>query len=257
MSELAALLLAAGRGRRLRPLTDLRPKPLCPVGNVALLDRALDRAAEVVPATRSTMAVNAHHLADQVVGWAADRMHVSVEALAALGTAGAVGGIQGWLEHRDLFILNGHAFYASAVDVAGFVAGWDRVRPRLLVVQDPGQADFPGGWLFAGMSLLPGTVAAALPAEPAGLYEQVWSKVDVDLVPTSATYLDCGTPADYLHANLLTSGGASVVAPTAVVDGDIERCVVWPDAVVHRDEHLVDCIRARDAAGQDITVSAT
>ena len=40
---LCAVILAAGEGRRLRPLTDSTPKALCPVGNVPLLDRALAR----------------------------------------------------------------------------------------------------------------------------------------------------------------------------------------------------------------------
>ena len=41
-TPLCAVILAAGVGARLRPLTDIRPKALCPVGNVPLLDRALD-----------------------------------------------------------------------------------------------------------------------------------------------------------------------------------------------------------------------
>ena len=79
MTELAALLLAAGEGTRLRPLTLLRPKPLCPVGNVPLLDLALERVAAVVPVAPSTVAVNAHHLGEQIVEWAGLRTHVSVE----------------------------------------------------------------------------------------------------------------------------------------------------------------------------------
>ena len=64
-SGLAALVLAAGAGTRLRPLTLLRPKPLCPVVDTTLLDLALDRVAPHVPP--GAVAVNAHHLADQIV----------------------------------------------------------------------------------------------------------------------------------------------------------------------------------------------
>lgn len=58
-----AMLLAAGLGTRLRPLTDTRPKPLIDVGGRTLLDRAIDRLVE---AGVRRFVVNVHHLADQV-----------------------------------------------------------------------------------------------------------------------------------------------------------------------------------------------
>jgi molybdopterin-guanine dinucleotide biosynthesis protein A len=253
-TNLAALVLAAGEGKRLRPLSLLRPKPLCPVAGTTLLDLALDRVREVVPPAAT--AVNAHHLADQVVDHVGDRVQVSVEQPEALGTAGAVGKLRGWLAGRDVLVANGDVCLDPPVDVERFVAEWDRGRPRLLVVADPERADFEGRWRFAGLSLLPGGIAASLPAEPAGLYELVWRDAPVDLVPTAAAYVDCADPPSYLRANLLLSGGASVVGDGAVVDGEIERCVIWPGAVVRRGERLVEVIRARDAAGADVTVPA-
>ena len=53
-------------------------------------------------------------------------------------------------------------------------------------------------------------------------------------------------PEDYLAANLLASGGESVVEEGAIVEGTLDRCVVWSDARVHRNEALSRCIRARD-----------
>jgi len=256
VSSLAAFLLAAGEGTRLRPLTQLRPKPLCPVGNVPLLDLALRRVMSVVAPSPDTVAVNAHHLAPQVVAWAGDRLHVSVEQPEALGTAGAVAAIAGWLDGRDVLVANGDAFFRGDVDMRGLVDGWDHERPRLVVVADADKADFDGGWRFAGISLLPARYVPTLRAEPSGLYEEVWSRTDVDLFPVLAPYVDCGTPHDYLRANLMTSGGASVVDPSARIDGAVTRCVVWPDAVVHDGEELVDCIRARGPDGDDITVDA-
>ena len=50
----------------------------------------------------------------------------------------------------------------------------------------------------------------------------------IDLVPSSAAFEDCGTPADYLCANLAASGGESVVGDGATVDGELVRSVVWP-----------------------------
>ena len=61
---------------------------------------------------------------------------------------------------------------------------------------------------------------------------------------SAATFIDCGTPRDYLEANLDWSGGDSVVGTGAIVRGTIERCVVWPGAVVEKGERLANAIRA-------------
>ena len=72
------IVLAAGAGTRLRPLTLERPKALCPVGDVPLVDLAVDRVAPFVGA----VAVNVHHGRDQLEPhlFARGDVHVSVEA---------------------------------------------------------------------------------------------------------------------------------------------------------------------------------
>ena len=98
--------------------------------------------------------------------------------------------------------------------------------------------------------------AAALPAEPAGLYEVVWRNREVDLVPTEVGYVDAADPSSYLLANLMLSGGESVIGAGARVEGDVERCVVWPGATVLPGEHLVEVVRARGLDGGPLTVAA-
>jgi len=59
-----AMVLAAGLGKRMRPLTDTMPKPLLPIHGRALLDHAIDR---LVDAGVGTIVVNAHYRAEQII----------------------------------------------------------------------------------------------------------------------------------------------------------------------------------------------
>jgi hypothetical protein len=67
----------------------------------------------------------------------------------------------------------------------------------------------------------------------------------VEVVRHDGPFIDCGTPREYLEANLLAGGGESVVEPGAVVEGKLDRCVVWSDARVYPGEVLSCSIRAR------------
>jgi bifunctional N-acetylglucosamine-1-phosphate-uridyltransferase/glucosamine-1-phosphate-acetyltransferase GlmU-like protein len=202
----AAVVLAAGRGERLRPLTDTVPKPLLRVGDTSLLDLALRRVATVVAVTPDTVAVNAHWLADEIAAHVGTRVHLSREEPEALGTAGAIGRLRPWIAGRDVLVTNGDVWFDRDVDVTGLVAGYDGVRPRLLVVADADRPDFGGRWRFAGVSVLPWSWAQRLDPVPSGLYEQVWSRTEVDLVPIDAVFIDCGTPEDLALARRLAGG---------------------------------------------------
>lgn len=239
------LALAAGAGTRLRPLTLERPKPLCPVGDAPLLDWCL-RA--LTPVTAS-IAVNVHHGREQVEAYLSARggppIHVSVEEGVALGTAGAVGQLRDWLDGAGLVVANADTWHR--IDLAPFVEGWDGERVRILT-----STPLPFGPRNGVVaSLLPWEVSRTLDAEPSGLWELVWrdalAQGRVDAVAAvgelSGQVIDCGTPADYLRANLAWSGGRSVVGEGAVVEGSLERCVVWPEAYVASGEVLVDAIR--------------
>jgi N-acetyl-alpha-D-muramate 1-phosphate uridylyltransferase len=244
MNEPAGVVLAAGKGTRLRPLTYVRPKPLCPVGNVPLIDRAL---AQVGGATTS-VAVNVHYGRALLESHLADRgVHLSVEEPEALGTAGALGQLRAWIDGRDVLLANGDAFRDG--DLRTLVDGWDGVRTRLLVVEDPARGDF-GPWRYAGAALMPWSDVRALTPEPTGLYEVLWARLEaegrLDLVTHDGTFIDCGTPTDYLAANMTASAGASVIGDGATVDGEVVRSVVWPGGVIAAGERLVDAVRVWD-----------
>lgn len=239
MEGIAGVVLAAGRGTRLRPLTRLRPKALCPVGNVPLVDLALERVRPAV----QRVAVNLHHGRKALDAHLAPDVHRSLEDDRLLGTAGALGHLRPWLEGSPALVVNADAWCPGSL--AGFAEGWDRERIRLLLHDDD---ELHPTSQVAG-ALMPWADLAVLPAEPAGLYEVSWRAAAdagrVEVVRHEGAFVDCGTPQQYLEANLAASGGESVVEDGAIVEGTIERCVIWSGAKVHRNEHLVGAIRAR------------
>ncbi len=242
--HLAGVVLAAGLGTRLQPLTSLRPKALCPLGSSTLLEHALERLASVGLSGPAQVAVNAHHHAAQIEASVGSRATVSVES-ELLGSAGALGALDGWLGSRPVLVTNVDAYLAE--NIRPLLAGWDGEALRLLVVPSSGAGDF-GPWRFAGCSLLPARLRVQLAARPSGLYEALWraevASGRAELVPYEGIFIDCGTPADYLAANLDRSGGRTVVGAGAVVAGTATKCVVWPGSVVGPEEHLVEVIRA-------------
>ncbi|MEV6970707.1 NTP transferase domain-containing protein [Hamadaea sp. NPDC051192] len=242
MAELAAIVLAAGEGSRLRPLTTLRPKALCPVGNIPMLDRALALLDEIGLAGPDRVAVNACWLGDQVAEHVGDRAHVSVEK-DLLGSAGSVGHLRDWVDGRPVLVMNADAYFSADVTIAALVEDWDGERLRMLGQRHVGGEGEFGAYDFAGMSLLPAATAASLPADHGDLVRLAWRPAEaagtLDVIRLHGLYLDCGTPRSYLHANLLEVE-ESLIAPDAVVTGEVRRSVVGAGAIVHGDVH--DCV---------------
>jgi NDP-sugar pyrophosphorylase family protein len=272
---IAAVVLAAGEGQRLRPLTERLPKALCPVGNVALLDRALSRIDGLGLSGPSQVAVNAAYLAEQVVTHVGDRAHLSVEPDGPLGTSGGLGRLRDWIDGRGALIGNADAYLADpqrepGKDIAALLEGWTGETVRMLTRPlPPGATGGFSGHRFAGFSLVPWRYLRDLTDEPSDLVRTVWRPAEaageLELVTYDGVYIDTGTPADYLKANLHAAAGLtdptatltgraaeSVIGAGAEVHGSVTRCVIWPGATVHEGESLRDAVRA----GQDLTVPA-
>lgn len=246
---LTGVVLAAGLGTRLRPLTELRPKALCPVADKPLLDHALDRIRPYVGA----LAVNAHHHADQVrAHLEGSGVHISYEEK-PLGSGGAISTLASWIGSRDVLIHNADSWMVD--DLSLLVDGWTGERPRLLVVPSGGDGDF-GEWNFVGVSLLPNRAVRGLPRGFSGLYEQVWGPGhrtgEIEFVEARGPVVDTGTPVDYLRANLIANGGLSVIGRGAVVEGTVDESVVWDGCRVEPGETLHRAIRGDGG----VTVSA-
>ncbi len=99
-----AMVLAAGLGTRMRPLTEHRPKPLIEVAGKPLIDHGLDRLAE---AGVETAVVNVHYLGDLIVRHLSTRkkprIEISDERGVLLGTGGGV--------MKALPLLGGESFF--------------------------------------------------------------------------------------------------------------------------------------------------
>lgn len=127
-----AMVLAAGLGQRMRPITDTCPKPLVRIGGRAMLDHALDRLRE---AGIGRAVVNVHHLADRIerhlAPVKAPAVAISDERDALLETGGGV--------KRALPLL-GETFLAMNSDSLWTERGESNIR-RMLAAWRPGEMD--------------------------------------------------------------------------------------------------------------------
>lgn len=133
-----AMVLAAGLGTRMRPVTDRLPKPLVEVGGRALIDHALDRLAA---AGVGRAVVNVHHLADLVEGHVRRRARpaivVSDERDARLETGGGVKRALPLLGAGPFYVLNSDSLWIEGPRPAldRLAAAWDpRAMDVLLLV---------------------------------------------------------------------------------------------------------------------------
>lgn len=107
------MLLAAGLGTRMRPLTETLPKPLIPVAGVPLIERVM-ATAQAEGAKR--FAANAHYRADQVLAHFGGLLKVNREE-ALLGTGGGVKAALPMLATDPFFVMNTDAFWLAGSDM--------------------------------------------------------------------------------------------------------------------------------------------
>jgi N-acetyl-alpha-D-muramate 1-phosphate uridylyltransferase len=119
-----AMVLAAGFGTRMRPLTLTTPKPLIKVAGKSLLDYGFDRLRE---ARVETAVVNGHYLADQIEAWASHvtspRTVFSNERDAILDTGGGILRALPLLGRDPFFVLNADCFWLD-----GAIPALERLR---------------------------------------------------------------------------------------------------------------------------------
>ncbi len=135
-----AMVLAAGLGLRMRPLTEYRPKPLVEVAGKPLLDHVLDRLKE---AGVGTAVVNVHYLPDQIIQHVASReaprVIISDERDVVLGTGGGVVRALPLLGSEPFYHLNADTMWIDGVqpNLARLADAFDPAKMDILLLMAP------------------------------------------------------------------------------------------------------------------------
>ncbi len=239
MSPPKAMVLCAGFGTRLRPLTHVLPKPLVPVANRPLIAYAL---ALIERAGVRRAAVNLHHLGEKIQNAVGDGSEYHLEITYSpedpiLGTGGGLMRMRSFLQDDRFYLLNGDVL--CGVDlraVLKYHAEREAVATMVVGPLPPGSSFTPlwmdeAGWLvelkgarrrpagrtrevmFLGVHVLEPRVFDLLPAEGfscinSQAYTSMIEKgLDVAAYFHGGFWYDLGTPASYLAANLSLLSG--------------------------------------------------
>lgn len=267
----AAMILCAGRGTRLRPLTDWIAKPMVPVGDAPAVAHV---AARLQRAGYERLAINVHHRPDDLRAWAKASGAAISEERELLGTAGGVARARELLGDGDVLVWNGdilaeldpaelaRAHAASGADATLAVVPRPRgegtvgvgAGGRVVRLRKESFGDELGGADFLGVHVLGRRLRARLPASGC-LVGDVYipalgagARLATHAIAT--TFIDIGSLAQYVAANrawLAARGADAWVAPDAIVTAETPgsivgsgarveasavRCVVWPGASV-------------------------
>lgn len=281
----SCLVLAAGLGLRLDPITRLVAKPAVPLAGRTLVERVLAWLhAEGV----RHVVMNLHHRPETIAAVLGDGAHLGLRVRyswerAVLGSAGGPRRALPLVGTDPFLIVNGDTL--SNVALSPMREAFERTGADVLlaVVPNPAPAHYngiatdpelrvtgfvprgptaAGTWHFIGVQIARPSVFAPLPdgvpAETiAGIYRDIVADRPgrIRAWPVETPFLDVGTPADYLDAALTLAGhaGGSAVEAGALVDSSarISRTVVWPAARIGACVRLDECIVAGPVAVPD------
>lgn len=252
----AAVLFAAGRGHRLRPLTDEVAKPAVPVLDVPLAAFGLQRLYEAAP----TVVLNVRHLPPSVTAAVAayipadGRLQTLHEAPEAYGTAGTLVALRYRLGPRvitwnsdlltdlsavDLLRAHEASGAPATIAVAEVETGADFVLEggRAVGFVDRRRSAEAAGGVFIGAAVLERTALDSLPeTRPLGLGETLLASLarsgELAVHRHGGYWRDVGTPASYVGASCDLLGGRGPEPPSTGRLGEThEQDGGWPGEI--------------------------
>lgn len=271
-----ALVLTAGLGTRLNPLTLVRAKPAVPVAGTPLVQRI---AAWLAHHGVTDLVLNLHHLPHTITGVVGDgsdlgvRVRYSWEQHEALGTAGGPRHALGLLGGDPFFLINGDTL--TNVDLGAVAAAHLASDALVTLVVVPNHApERYGGvsvsdgrvhgfvtrgeaarhsWHFVGVQVVGAEVFADLSDNVAAnsigdVYNRLIERRpgSIRAYSCDAAFWDVGTLGDYWATSAALAGGLDAIpcgrnvhiAPSAKV----HRSIVWDDVVIGEGCHVDECI---------------
>jgi mannose-1-phosphate guanylyltransferase len=241
----SAIVLCAGFGTRLKPLTDELPKPLVPIGDLSILEHA---AARLAHAGFRELVLNVHHLPEAFPTYI-DRLPIKAQVIHETeirGTAGGVAGARDYLRSAPILVWNGDIFVDPPLDELLADGAPDQfcfgVAPRALgegtigldarghVVRLRGErfGEETQSGDYVGVLALGTATLEALPAQGClfgdGALPRLRAGGTITSVRVTRPWTDAGDPAALLDANLAWLRGRnldSFVAPGAEVAGRV------------------------------------
>lgn len=247
-----AMVLAAGRGVRMRPLTLSRAKPALPVLNRPLIEWTLKRLAA---AGVHEVAINLHHLPSTVRdvvghGEALGLKIVYSHEPRILGTGGGPRKVRAFLGDEPFLLVNGDVLFDFDIDAFVEAARGSGARACLALVPNPDPRRYtpvftrPGGrirafggrapagaWrakLFSGVSVLDPRLLERLPNGRSDIVRNLYAPLieegkGVVGIEVHGRWYDFGSPALYLasHVSMLSSGSWRATGRLVDPDADV------------------------------------
>jgi mannose-1-phosphate guanylyltransferase len=275
LASLPTIVLTAGLGTRLDPITRYVAKAAVPMAGKTLVERVLDwlkgQGIEDV-------VLNLHHKPETITAVVGDGAHLGLRVRYSwerqiLGSAGGPKlALTLWPAlNGPCLIVNGDTLTNVALEPLIEAHRASRARVTMAVIANPrpdhyngilADADntvtgfIPKGhaeptWHFVGIQVVDPPVFDRLtigePAETvSGIYRDLVQESPgaVRVFPISAPFLDVGTPADYLSAVLGLAGRDVVIEGGAKVDPSavLRRCVIWNGVTIDAGTRLTDCV---------------